>query len=754
MFRPNEDRPDPQSLLHELMQLSGGRLKLYLGYTPGVGKTTRMLQEARRLRRRGVDLVVGWVETHDRPDTEALLADLEVMAPRQVAYQGVIIPELDLEAILQRRPATVLIDELAHTNAPGSRHRKRYEDVEVLLDAGVSVMSAMNIQHLESVAEAAGRLIGAVVHETVPDRLLRSAEEVQLVDASPEAVLERLQRGDAARYIPPGSPFLRRSTLVYLRELALRAVAEVVDADILSGKNGVAGPAGVRERVLAAVSTNPASARLIRRGARIAERLDAELFVAYVETGRPLAPPEAHTLQEHRAATEAAAGEFVQLQNRDVAGALIDFALQKNITQVIVGESLRSPAEELVRGSVINTLLRTTSNIDVLIVGEAESSMVGPLTPVVAQPPFAAGCLLVGADSHRAHGCGRHKIYLGAAPGVGKTFAMLQEAHQLQAGGIDVVCGVIETHGRAETAALIENLEVVPKRAIGYQGRTFFELDVEAVLRRRPAVVLVDELAHTNIAAAGNTKRFQDVEMLLAAGIDVVSTLNIQHLESLNTLVERTTGVKVRETLPDLVVEAADEVVLVDLPTGELTQRLREGKIYAQSKVEQALANFFRPENLSALRELALREVADDCTTRKLEAAANGPGGCVLVCINLRPNAEQLIRRGVRLASRLGASLVVAHIGTHDDGPTARAVERLGELTRQLGGEFIERPAAANQVPEQIDALAHQQGATLLVMGESRRSRWEKLLHGCVIEQVVRRVRNLDVLIVGDLEHD
>ncbi|MBW4696295.1 MAG: universal stress protein [Aphanocapsa lilacina HA4352-LM1] len=752
MFRPDEDRPDPQSLLHELMQLSRGRLKLYLGYAPGVGKTVRMLQEARGLRRRGVDLVVGWVETHGRPDTEALLAALEVIAPRQVDYQGITILELDLEAILQRRPATVLIDELAHTNAPGSRHRKRYEDVEVLLDAGVSVMSAMNIQHLESVAEAAGRLIGAVVHETVPDRLLRSAEEVQLVDASPEAVLERLQRG--ARYIPPSSPFLRRSTLVYLRELALRAVAEVVDADILSGKNGVAGPAGVRERVLAAVSTNPASARLIRRGARIAERLDAELFVAYVETGRPLAPPEAHTLQEHRAATEAAAGEFVQLQNRDVAGALIDFALQKNITQVIVGESLRSPAEELVRGSVINRLLRTTSNIDVLIVGEAESSMVGPPTSVVAQPPFAVGCLLVGADSRRAHGCGRHKIYLGAAPGVGKTFAMLQEAHQLQASGIDVVCGVIETHGRAETAALIQDLEVVPKRAMSYQGRTFFELDVEAVLQRRPAVVLVDELAHTNIAAAGNTKRFQDVEMLLAAGIDVVSTLNIQHLESLNTLVERTTGVKVRETLPDLVVEAADEVVLVDLPTGELTQRLREGKIYAQSKVEQALANFFRPENLSALRELALREVADDCTTRKLEEAANGPGGCVLVCINLRPNAEQLIRRGARIASRLGASLVVAHIGAHDDGPTAQAVERLDSLARQLGGIFVERTAAAHQIPEQIDALAREQGVTLLVMGESRRSRWEKLLHGCVIEQVVRRVRNLDVLIVGDLEHE
>jgi two-component system, OmpR family, sensor histidine kinase KdpD len=734
--------PDPQELLRELLQYSRGRLKLYLGYAPGVGKTTRMLRDAQQLHQRGIDLVVGIVETHGRSEITQLLSDLEAIPLRSISYQGTIQTDLDLEAILKRRPATVLIDELAHTNAPGSLHHKRFEDVEALLNAGISVISALNIQHLEQAAETAGRLIGIPVHEVVPDRFLKQADEVQLVDASPETVLERLAKAQ----VPTGSPFLRRSTLVYLRELALRTVAEVVDADMLARQSGVSSPAGIRERLLVAVSTSPASTRLIRRGARMAEYLDAELFIVFVERGRPTDEKQSSVLQEHEQLSQQVGGQFVRLQGTNIAKTLIAFALEKSVTQVIVGESLRSPLEELVRGSVVNTLLRSTNSLDVLVVGETESVSI----PSPPMPLPQRTCFLPTSQERRDRGFGRHKIYLGAAPGVGKTYTMLQEAHDLVAAGVDVVCGVIETHGRAETAALVEGLEVVPKRSIVYQGRIFQELDHEAVLARRPAVVLIDELAHTNVPGTDTTKRYQDVEILLAAGIEVISTLNIQHLESLNTLVERTTGVKVRETLPDLLVGCADEVVLIDLSTDELTQRLREGKIYAPAKVEQALSNFFRAENLIALRELALRELADDCTADTAQTDE-----CVMVCVNLRPNARQLIRRGARIARRLGARLVVTYIHpARESLPISmrEELDRLQQLSIELEGIFIEQ--SASDVSAQIVRLAQEQSATLLVLGEPRRSCWEEVLHGSVIEQVLRRSRNLDTLIVGNFERE
>ena len=748
------DGPDPQMLLRELMHYSKSRLKLYLGYAPGVGKTTRMLKDAQRLRSQGVDLVVGIVETQGSKETEALLNGLEIMAPRQITYQNAILTELNLEAILERKPATVLIDELAHTNAPPRLHHKRFEDVEALLEAGISVISAMNIQHLERVAETAGRIIGTPVHELVPDRILERADEVQLVDVSPEKVIERLVRSN----VPAGSPFLRRSTLIYLRELALRTVAEVVGANVLSYPSGVAGPAGVRERIMVAVSTSPTSARLIQQGARIAELLDSELFVVFVENGRPISEEQRRTVESHELLSRQVGGQFVRVPGSNISKTLTAFAVEKNITQVIVGESMRSPLEELVRGSVINTLLRSTSNLDVLVVGEKES-LSDQLLLLSQQPPQAPlpqrTCFLSNSQERRARSCGSHKIYLGAAPGVGKTYAMLQEAQDLQTTGVDVVCGIIETHGRAETLALTEGLEILPKRSITYQSRFFQELDYAAVLARRPAVVLIDELAHTNVPGSDNVKRYQDVEILLAAGINVISTLNIQHLESLNTLVERTTGVKVRETLPDWVVECADEAVLIDLPTDELTQRLREGKVYAPAKVEQALTNFFRVENLVALRELALREVADDCTTRKLKDEAAQTDGCVLVCTNLRPNAPQLIRRGARIARRLGARLVIAYIRTLGESSTTtqrEELERLRRLSEELDGTFIEK--SARDIPGQIIALTQDQAATLLVLGESCRSCWEEVLHGSVIEQVLRRVHNLDTLIVGNFARE
>src|SRR5207302_346150 len=253
---------------------------------------------------------------------------------------------------------------------------------------------------------------------------------------------------------------------------------------------------------------------------------------------------------------------------------------------------------------------------------------------------------------------GRLKLYLGFAAGVGKTYEMLQEAHRLKRQGVDVVIGVIETHGRAETLALVEGLEQVPRRRIEYRGVTLEEMDLDAILARRPTVALVDELAHTNAPGSRHAKRYQDVEELLRAGINVISTLNIQHLESLYDVVERATGVKVKERIPDYILAMADQLVNVDVSAEDLRERLQQGKVYPKERIDTALTNFFTEVNLTRLRELALEEIAHRLDRRRAsqDGDENASGSeRVMVCLSSgSPSAEQLLRKAARLADRLG----------------------------------------------------------------------------------------------------
>nr|WP_242042483.1 sensor histidine kinase KdpD [Leptolyngbya sp. FACHB-541] len=296
---------------------------------------------------------------------------------------------------------------------------------------------------------------------------------------------------------------------------------------------------------------------------------------------------------------------------------------------------------------------------------------------------------------------GKHKIFIGMAPGVGKTFKMLEEAYQLKQCGVDVVIGLLETHGRKETAEKAEELEMVPRQQVNPNGVVLTEMDTEAVLARQPQLALVDELAHTNVPGSQREKRYQDVEIILAAGIDVYSTVNIQHLESLNDLVARITGIVVRERVPDRFLEEADEVIVVDVTPETLEERLRDGKIYAMEKVEQSLQNFFQRRNLIALRELALREVADNIEEDALEEASNGTKTdapfCsiherVLVCVSTYPNAIQLIRRGARIAGYMHASVYCLFVDDPDRFLTKAEslhVETCERLCKEFGGEFI-----------------------------------------------------------------
>lgn len=354
---------------------------------------------------------------------------------------------------------------------------------------------------------------------------------------------------------------------------------------------------------------------------------------------------------------------------------------------------------------------------------------------------------------------GKHKIFIGMAPGVGKTFKMLEEGHQLREDGVDVVIGLLETHGRKETAAKAEGLEIIPRQQINHNGVALTEMDTDAILARQPQLALIDELAHTNVPGSQREKRYQDVEVILAAGIDVYSTVNIQHLESLNDLVARITGVVVRERVPDRLIEAADEVVVVDVTPETLEERLREGKIYAMEKVEQSLQNFFQRRNLLALRELALREVADNLEEEALEQASNGAGldasFCsiherVLVCVSTYPNAIQLIRRGARIAGYMHAPFYCLFVDDPDlflNKAESLHIETCERLCKEFGGEFIRM--TGQDKAKAIAEVAKNYYITQIVIGESQRSRWKLMLRGSLTHKLLRSLKNIDVHIIS-----
>jgi len=368
--------------------------------------------------------------------------------------------------------------------------------------------------------------------------------------------------------------------------------------------------------------------------------------------------------------------------------------------------------------------------------------------------PNAQSLLSKEQESRRA----RLRVYLGAAPGVGKTYQMLEEAHLLKRQGVDVVIGFIEPHGRADTEMLIGDLEHIPLKRTGYRGVTLEEMDVGAVIRRNPAIALVDELAHTNVPGSKNRKRYNDVLEILDAGISVITAFNVQHIESLNDAIARITGVHVRETIPDYFLRRADEVVNVDVSVDTLRTRLRQGKIYTVEKIEQALANFFRKGNLSALRELALRQVAEDQAAKAhdyreregLEQAAIPEK--VMVCIASGRSAKKLLRTGSRIAGRLASDWYAVYVETPQEElgrikpeDHARLMENI-RFAEELGAKVIK--LKGRRVADSLIDFARREGITHVVFGQSARSRWDVLLRGSVINRFLAEVRGATVQVV------
>jgi len=352
----------------------------------------------------------------------------------------------------------------------------------------------------------------------------------------------------------------------------------------------------------------------------------------------------------------------------------------------------------------------------------------------------------------------RLRIYIGAAPGVGKTYSMIEDALRLREEGTDVVIGFVEAHGRAETEARLGDLEIVPRRRVDYRGVVLEEMDVDAILARKPQLCMVDELAHTNVSGSRHEKRYQDVLEILDSGIGVMTAVNIQHLETLNDAVGRVTGVRVRETVPDTFLDRADEVVNVDVTVEELRSRLRQGKIYKPEKVEQALTNFFRETNLSTLRELALRAVADEVGSKAashrqregLEPALIPER--VMVCMSSNSDAPRVLRAGVRIAGRLGARWYAVYVQTPREAPgqikpaDREAIQRNIALAEELGATVVR--VRASRPADGLIAFAQREGITHVIFGQTARSRWEILLKGSTLNRFLEEVSDAAVQVV------
>ena len=377
--RVDDRRPTPEEMLERVRRQAGagahGRLRVYLGMAPGVGKTYAMLMEGRRRKERGTDVVVGYVETYGRPLTEQAIGDLEVIPRQKIEYKGVTLGEMDTEAVIRRNPQVALVDELAHTNAPGSKHEKRWQDVHELMDQGITVISTVNIQHLESLADIVEAITGAPVRERVPDWVVDQADEVELVDMSPHALRQRIRHGNVypqERAEQALRSYFREGNLDALRELALRRVATAVEEDLeeymRQHRIEAAWPAG--ERVMACVNARPDSQRILRRAWRMANRLQADLLAVFVETPgwASASPEERRALEENLRFAEDLGAEIVRATGSDVAKELVHVAREKNAGRIVIGHPKRRGLSLRLRGSTVTKLLRLATDVDVQVV--------------------------------------------------------------------------------------------------------------------------------------------------------------------------------------------------------------------------------------------------------------------------------------------------------------------------------------------------------------------------------------------------
>jgi len=638
-------RPTAQALLAELGFQP--RLTIYLAGAPGAGKTYRLLTDANFQRRAGRRVAIGWIETKERPGLDELARDLPRIPLKRYEVGGSTFEDFDVDAAIASDYETIVLDELAHSNPPGAMHAKRWQDALALRAAGKSVLGAFNIQHLETVALTAERITGHPIREIVPISLLKSADGVIALDVSPAVLESRLRSGrivhdDDVERAAMG--VFRPSNLQMMRDLLLQTVDALTIPVVSPAKTSTA---------LVIVCGDDDPGTYLRRVGALADVLDLAVEVTVVDG-------EEHSDLAGLALTTAEAA-VIAPPERLAEGRL---------------DNARAAFVAIPNGELARKMLARPIDRDLYIMDPARPS--APSVVDGARHPYGQT-----AGDRLRIGYGKLTIYLGSVAGSGKTYAMLDRAHDLLSEGVDAVVGLVETHGRVDTEAKLAGLDVLPRLPNG-------ELDREAIVKRRPQVALIDELAHTNEPGSPFPKRFDDVIAILRQGISVITTLNIQHLEGLGDAVERLTGTHVRETLPDTILELADDVIFVDVTPEVLRERLREGKIYPQERIDAALANFFRVENLAALRELTVRELMRARRQRRHAP----PFARIVLGVRARERDVALIERMARLATRLSIELAVAHVNTPRAMPDAGAIEALQKATRVARALWLPLEAA------------------------------------------------------------
>lgn len=764
-------RKSPEEILLSISKLHQGRLKVFIGAVSGSGKTYHMLREGHILKNQGIDVVICAVSTMQRPDTMEQIGDLDRVPSIHWHKGGEEKKDLNLELLLQRNPEVLLVDGLAHRNRKGAQHATRLEDIRFLLSRGISVITTVNVYELEDVRELASKLTGIQAVDTVPADTLELADEIVLIDVTPETMLDRAADGLSGS----GSDLLKHGNLAILRELTLRLVAEGVGGSLQRYRKelGLTGPSGADERILVSIQYHWNGSIYMRRGQQIAKRLNGDLLVVtFVDQDKELNKEQAafkRSIVKLAKRIDAKFDELPLCSRRKLADVLLKYALEHHVTRIVLGHSKQTRWQEIRQGSIIQDLLLKTRGVDIFIVADRAELDGERILPAQINPPPDSSKPFHRLSSQEIDQKikqikrGRFKVYIGAAPGVGKTYTMLREGNDLLKKGLHVLVGLLETHGRKETQAQLGDLEVLPRKIIDYRGKQLEEMNTDDIISRNPDVVLVDELAHTNVPGSMHKKRYEDVLDILAAGISVITTINVQHLESLNDSVEQITGIRVRETVPDHILRLADEVQLIDVTPESLQQRMKEGKIYDMAKVTQALSHFFKTGNLIALRELALREIADDVDERleswERSSSLRGPWRrqeVIFVCVDIGPQSERLIRRGFRIAHRLKATWYVSFVQVENmplNAGVSERLEALQTLTERLGGTFeILKVNHPKEISHLLVAKADEAGATQIIIGQSKKITLKQMHQGNIAKTLLRSARHMDVLVVADYE--
>ena len=658
-----------------------GHLRVFLGATPGSGKTFAMLREAHDRRSQGEDVVVGFVETHGRRLTEQAIGSLEVNPRLEVEYRGRLMEEMDLDGVLARRPQVVLVDELAHTNVPGVRHAKRFEDVEEILQAGIDVVTTVNVQHLESVKDLAEHITGIPVRETLPDRVLDNADEIQFIDISPEALRKRMRHGNI--YAPEKidtalANFFRPGNLAALREIALRLVAQTVGR-----ARGAIRPAP--QSVLVTVSGGQSSGTLIRRASRLARRFGGFCTVLVVRGRRDNETEHGRTKSKELA--ELLQCGFIEREGR-VNDVVVAVAQELGVQHVVVGQSSHPGVRGRLHRGLVDRLITELPDVSVHVI--ARPAAMHRDVPIAANDHRPDSDMLLRALHASAIRSGL-RVYLGYARGCGTTVAMLDEANRRRQRGTDVVVAAVKTDGRNRCEVALGDLEVLggptsPARA--------GVVDVEALLRRNPEVACLDDLAGVDTNGRPIT---ESVPRLLRAGMMLIATLHLTDLRSTVEGMGAMLGTRPEHIVDDAFLDQVTELEIVDITPSLLDERLRRGEIVPASEAARARAQAFRPEVLASLRELAFRILAEH-TDRRLVAYMRDRGieapwevkPRVMLCVPPRPGMEDVIASTAALAARLDGKMTAVTV--RDRKRSEQEMQLLGAyaaLTHQADGTFV-----------------------------------------------------------------